>query len=45
VIAQDEATSAFFGMPQAAIRRGAVDRILPLGDIGPALELLAQIHS
>jgi len=29
-IAQDEATCVVFGMPQEAIRRGAVDRVLPL---------------
>jgi two-component system chemotaxis response regulator CheB len=36
-IAQDEATSEFFGMPDAAIRMGVVDVILPLERIGPAL--------
>jgi two-component system, chemotaxis family, protein-glutamate methylesterase/glutaminase len=37
VIVQDEATSAFFGMPDAAIRGGHVDLILPLHSIPPAL--------
>jgi two-component system, chemotaxis family, protein-glutamate methylesterase/glutaminase len=37
VIAQDEATSAFFGMPGAAIGTGNVDMVLPLDKIGPAL--------
>jgi two-component system, chemotaxis family, protein-glutamate methylesterase/glutaminase len=37
VIAQDEATSRYFSMPQAAIATGAVDSVLPLGAIGPAL--------
>jgi two-component system chemotaxis response regulator CheB len=37
VIAQDEASSAFFGMPQAAIAAGVVDLILPLTSIGPML--------
>ncbi len=41
-IAQNEASSAHFSMPQAAIATGAVDRIIALGDIGPALrELVA----
>jgi two-component system chemotaxis response regulator CheB len=39
-IAQDEATSEFFGMPKAAIETGAVDFILPVGDIAPALTSL-----
>jgi hypothetical protein len=30
VLAQDEATAEVFGMPQAAIRTGCVDHILPL---------------
>jgi two-component system, chemotaxis family, protein-glutamate methylesterase/glutaminase len=37
VIAQDRATSQNFGMPGSAIRTGAVDYILPLNLIGPAL--------
>ena len=37
VIAQDEETSEQFGMPQAAINTGAVDYVLPLASIGPAL--------
>ncbi len=32
-IAQDEATSVVFGMPNEAIKRGAVDEILPLESI------------
>jgi two-component system chemotaxis response regulator CheB len=32
-IAQDEASCVVFGMPQEAIKRGAVDKILPLDDI------------
>ncbi|MCK9297296.1 MAG: CheB methylesterase domain-containing protein, partial [Desulfobulbaceae bacterium] len=36
-IAQDEATSVVFGMPQEAIKLGAADRILPLEAIAPAV--------
>ncbi len=43
VIAQDAATSEFFGMPCAAINSGAVDLVLPLGRIGPALAALLGI--
>jgi two-component system chemotaxis response regulator CheB len=32
-IAQDEASCVVFGMPQEAIKRGAVDKVLPLEDI------------
>jgi two-component system, chemotaxis family, protein-glutamate methylesterase/glutaminase len=37
VIAQDEATAEFFGMPGAAIHTGSADFVLPLDEIAPAL--------
>ncbi len=37
VIAQDEKSSEFFGMPGAAIQSGHVDLVVPLGDIPPTL--------
>jgi len=40
VIAQDEATSEFFSMPNAAIQTGSVDFILPLNEIPSALVTL-----
>jgi two-component system, chemotaxis family, protein-glutamate methylesterase/glutaminase len=40
VVVQDEATSAFPGMPRAARSAGAVDRVLALGDIAAELESL-----
>ena len=41
VIAQDRESSLHFGMPGAAIAAGAVNRVLPLRSIGPALLALA----
>lgn len=40
VVAQDEASSEFFGMPSAAIKTGVVDFILALDEIGPKLVAL-----
>jgi len=42
VIAQDEGTSAVFGMPRAAIETGAVDQVLPLDEIPRALAELVR---
>jgi two-component system, chemotaxis family, protein-glutamate methylesterase/glutaminase len=42
VIAQNEATSEFFGMPGAAIETGIVDFILPLQEIPAALVTLVM---
>ena len=41
-IAQDEATSVVFGMPNEAIKRGAVDKILPLEAIAGSILSLTQ---
>jgi len=38
VLAQDEATSVIFGMPAEAIKLGAVDQVLGIDDIYPAIE-------
>ena len=45
VIAQDQATSVAFDMPRSAISTGAVDHVLPLSRIGPALIELVQGRS
>jgi two-component system chemotaxis response regulator CheB len=37
VLAQDEATSQYFGMPGTAILAGGVDEVLPLDDIARAV--------
>jgi two-component system chemotaxis response regulator CheB len=39
VIAQDEATSAVYGMPREAIAEGVVDLVLPLQEIAPRIVL------
>jgi two-component system, chemotaxis family, protein-glutamate methylesterase/glutaminase len=40
VLAQDESSAEFFGMPQAAIRTGCVDHVLPLSEIPATLAAL-----
>lgn len=42
VIAQDEATAEFSGMPAAAIATGNVDFVMPLDEIGGALVQLVE---
>ncbi len=42
VWAESEETAVIYGMPQEAVATGAVSRILPLGEIGPALVELAR---
>ena len=42
VIAQDEQTAEFFGMPSAAIDSGSVDFTLPLDEISSALVTLVK---
>ena len=42
VLAQDESSSEFFGMPNAAIQTGSVDFILSLGKISSALVTLVE---
>jgi two-component system chemotaxis response regulator CheB len=41
VIVEDPESAQFKGMPEAAVRACAVDRVLPLSEIGPALRRLA----
>lgn len=43
-IAQDEATSVVFGMPNEAIKRNAVDSVVPLGRIAAAVLRQVGIH-
>ena len=45
VIVQDKETSEFFGMPEAALRTGAADFVLPLAEIAPALHTLVTTNN
>lgn len=45
VIAQDEATAVIFGMPQEAIKTGAVDQVLPIDAIYAAIEKRVMSHT
>jgi two-component system chemotaxis response regulator CheB len=38
VIAESESTAVIFGMPRQAIRTGAVDLVLPLGEVATAIQ-------
>jgi two-component system, chemotaxis family, protein-glutamate methylesterase/glutaminase len=41
-IAQDEATCVVFGMPKEAIKRNAVDKVLPLQSVAGAILVQAR---
>jgi two-component system chemotaxis response regulator CheB len=45
VIVQDRESSEFSGMPDAALRTGAVDFVLPLAEIAPALFTLVTSNN
>jgi two-component system chemotaxis response regulator CheB len=44
-IAQDEASSIIYGMPREAVMLGAANRVLPLGEIGPALVAASEARA
>ena len=41
-VAQDEASAVVYGMPRAAIERGAIERVLPLSEIAAYLNELSH---
>jgi two-component system chemotaxis response regulator CheB len=45
VIAQDESTAVIFGMPQEAIKTGAVDQVLPIDAVYEAIDKRVLAHS
>jgi two-component system chemotaxis response regulator CheB len=44
-VIQDKETSTIFGMPQAALTTAGADRMLPLGEIGPAIAEMVEAAS
>ncbi|HUQ45163.1 MAG TPA: chemotaxis response regulator protein-glutamate methylesterase [Gemmatimonadaceae bacterium] len=36
-VVQDRATSTIYGMPQAALQRAGAERVVPLGEVAPAI--------
>ena len=42
VLAQDMATSVVWGMPGAVANAGLAHSVLPIGEIGPAIERIAK---
>jgi two-component system chemotaxis response regulator CheB len=44
-LAQDEASCVVYGMPRAAIERGAVDKVLSLSEMGAYLNALEDRHT
>lgn len=43
-LAQDESTSVVWGMPGQAVKRGAVDEVVPLGDMAERILMKVGIH-
>ena len=43
-VVQDRATSTIYGMPQAALQRAGADRVVPLGEVAPAIVTLLGAH-
>jgi two-component system chemotaxis response regulator CheB len=44
-VAQDEATSAVYGMPREAVLMGAAQHVLPLGAIGAKVGQLVGVRA
>ncbi len=44
-LGQDEATCVVFGMPKVAFEKGAVEKVLPLGNIGAEIKAFLQLRN